>query len=257
MPRLGARDDGSSAGSEDETSASVNSDSQSLYEEPQFSPVLVNANNNNTDPEHCINDYDSVFLDCTRGKVTRFIYHKVTQGHSLSEAHFGNPTFWANAYEEIHSLGPHHIVNPFILDFCISTGILGTQNGTEAYYLDQLMIRDIVRNHKVTDKVRGLIAPGTTGALPMRPVLFLHMPVEQHPHFLILLNFSTGQVLVLDQEGSDPEYGAYASWDRWNGSRVWEVLLHAFEWTYHGNTPSVREIDWVKVCGTERHCPRQ
>ena len=106
------------------------------------------------------------------------MFYNITQVHLLSEAHFGNPTFWVNAYEEIHSLAPHNIIDPFILDFYISTGVLSTQTSMEAYYLDQVMIQDIVRNCKITNKVRDLIAPGTTGTLPMHPILFLHIPAQ-------------------------------------------------------------------------------
>ena len=138
----------------------------------------IRANNNNTDAENSQNDHDCGFLDSTRGKVTHLMFYNITQVHLLSEAHFGNPTFWANAYEEIHSLAPHNIIDPFILDFYISTGVLSTQTSMEAYYLDQVMIKDIVRNCKITNKVRDLIAPGTTGTLPMHPIPFLHTPAQ-------------------------------------------------------------------------------
>ena len=178
MMHSGMRGDGSSAGSVKETSSSNGSDSQSLHKEPHVFPVLLSANNNNTDAENSQNDYDCGFLDSTRGKVTHLMFYNITQVHLLSEAHFGNPTFWANAYEEIHSLAPHNIIDPFILDFYISTGVLNTQTSMEAYYLDQVMIQDVVRNCKITNKVRDLIAPGTTGTLPMHPILFLHIPAQ-------------------------------------------------------------------------------
>ena len=132
--------------------------------------------------------------------------------------------------------------------------MLGTQDGTEAYYLDRVMMEDIAKNRTISEKVRGLIAPGTTGTLPMRPILFLHTPNYQHSHYLIFLNFTFAQILVLDLETSETQHATYASWDRWRGLKVWKTLADAFEWPDHNNTPVVREIDWVKVCALQGCC---
>ena len=129
------------------------------------------------------------------------------------------------------------------------------QQGTKVYYLDQVVLKDIVGNRTISSKVRGIIAPGTTGALPIRPVLFLHTPPsDRNSYHLILLNFSTGQVLVLDPRTGETENSAYASWDCWGGIRIWKILADAFGWMDQDDIPRVREIDWVKVCGLEKHC---
>lgn len=174
-------------------------------------------------------------------------------GLFASEVHFGNPIFWAYAYEDIQTLCPDRIVDPSILDFCISSGVLRRSHATKAYYLDQVIIQDLTSQKMVSDKVRDIIAPSTTGTLPMLPVLFLHRPEIGYPYYLICLNFSSAQVLVLDRESRETENGTPVSWDRWGGSIVWARFALAFGWTVE-NTPVIKEIDWVEVSGLVQYC---
>ena len=109
------------------------------------------------------------------------------------------------------------------------------------------MINNILVNHMLTDKVRGIISAGTTGNVPVRPILFLHKNSPVH-YYLIALNFASNEVLVLDREFIYREHGEIVSWDRWQGEMLWKSFAEAFGWPCDRNVPYVREIDWVEVC---------
>lgn len=132
-------------------------------------------------------------------------------------------------------MSPINQLSPFILDFCISTRVLGMQQGTKVYYLDQVMLKDIAGCHTISSKVRDIIAPGVISALPIHPILFLHTPpADRNSYYMILLNLGPVR----------PR----------GGIRIWKILPDAFIWMDQGDTPQVREIDWVKACGLEKHC---
>ena len=248
QPHGGTRHQDFAANSDQSKSSSFSCcDSQSLYEEPGSFLVHVNAKNNDTNPENSQNDYDGGFLDHTQGKVSHLMLQKLAQVHSHSEVHFGNPEFWCHSYKTIQTLGPNSIIDASIIDFCISSGVLGAECGRQAYYLDQVMINNILVNHMLTDKVRGVISPGTTGNLPVHPILFLHKNSPAH-YYLIALNFALNEVLVLDREFIHREHGEIVSWDRWQGEMLWKSFAEAFGWPCDRNVPYVREIDWVEVC---------
>ena len=112
------------------------------------------------------------------------------------------------------------------------------------------MINDIIDNRQLSDKVRDIIATGTTGSLPVHPVLFLHKDSCAR-YYLIALNFSLHEVLVLDRQFRHTEHGEIVSWDRWQGEKLWKSVAEAFCWPYDRNLPCVREIDWVEVRGLD------
>jgi hypothetical protein len=112
------------------------------------------------------------------------------------------------------------------------------------------MMKDIIENRKLSDKVKDIIATGNTGSLPVQPVLFLHKDGCAR-YYLIALNFSLNEVLVLDREFRHTEHGEIVSWDRWQGEKLWKSCAEAFGWPRNSNMPYVREIDWVEVCGLD------
>lgn len=89
------------------------------------------------------------------------------------------------------------------------------------------MIKDIMEHRKISDKVRVIIAAGTPGNLPVRPVLFIHKDSHVR-YYLIALNFASNEVLVLDRESRETEHGTIVSWDRWEGVRRWKLFAEAF-----------------------------